>query len=377
MDSPFIYTRPLNGEEFLGRRQEIDWLSANLQKGVHTMIVEPPFSGKQSLINQVFIQLQKPEAPTKICRIPLFNLHNWPDLLCFLAKQAAGSFVNTLDEWRELCTHFLPLNAPSVYVNEGNVNDIRLSFNPIDSDDQIEELLAFPEQLCLHFQERLIVHIHDFQNVGRFENGHKLMTKALSNWRQHNQTTYLITASKVNAIRELSGSRELLKKTFEHISLTPIEEKLFKEYLIKGFNKAGRVIPPDLAETLIRTTGGHPYYTQFFAHICFINTKGYMNETMFSSAHKELLDILHHRFCLITDDLTSPQISFLKAVTDGIERFCTAEVLKKYDLHSSANVARIRTALEKKEILIFVRNKPYFLDPIFKIWFGERFISSL
>ena len=168
-----------------------------------------------------------------------------------------------------------------------------------------------------------------------------------------------------------------MKKTFEHITLAAVDEKLFKDYLIKGFYKAGRVISADLAEALLRTTGGHPYYTQYFAHICFVNTKGYMNDAMFSSAYKELLDILHHRFCRITDDLTTPQINFLKAVIDGIERFCTAEVLETYRLHSSANVTRVRAALEKKEILVFIRNKPYFLDPIFKIWFSERFIAAL
>ncbi|MCL2739264.1 MAG: hypothetical protein FWE30_07435 [Bacteroidales bacterium] len=377
MDSPFIYTRPLKGEEFFGRQQEVNWLSANLQKGLHSMIVEPPFSGKKSLINQVFTQIQQTQSPAKICHIPLFNLRSWPELLFALTKQTAGSFVNTLDEWKNLCARMLPLNNPSVYVNEGKMNDIRLDFLPIHSKEQTDELLAFPEQLCHLFEERLIIHISDFQNVARFEDGYRLLIKALDGWKRQSRTTYVITASKVNAIRELSGPKEILKKTFEHITLTPIEEKQFKDYIIKGFHKAGRVIAPDLAEALLRTTGGHPFYTQYFAHICFINTKGYMNDSMFSDAYRDLLDILHHRFCLLTDDLTVPQISFLKAVTDGIERFCTAQTLETYGLHSSANVTRVRTALEKKEILIFIRNKPHFLDPIFKIWFVERFIPSL
>ena len=341
------------------------------------MVVAPPFSGKQSLVNQVFMQLQKQEIPIKIGVVPLFNIRTWPDFLSLLVKQAIGSFVNTLDEWQSLCANLLPINHPLVYVNEGKINDIHLAFNPIRTEEQVKELLAFPEQLCIHFNERLIIHIIDFQNIELFDNRHTFLAMVLHHWKQCTKATYLATASKVNAIRMLNGPQELLKKTFDQITFTPIEERLFTDYIVSHFSKAGRVISKELAELLYETTGGDPYYTQYLAHLCFINTKGFMNEAMFRQAYEELLNILHRRFCAITDDLTPPQINFLKAIINGIERFCTAEVMEAYQLHSSANVTRVRTALEKKEILVFIRNKPHFLDPLFKTWFSERFISAL
>jgi len=377
VDSPFIYTRSLDNDPFIGRQNEIDWLSSNLMQGVHTMIVEPSFSGKQSLINQGFLRVQKQKAPKKICYVPLFNIRSWDDFLTHLAERAADSFVNTLTEWKSLCLDLLPLNNPTVKIDERKMNSLHLSFSPKLSEKQREELFAFPERVCYHFQEQLVVYMSDFQCVNLFDDSYPLLTSALKTWRQHTQTTYLISASKPNAMHALDGNREILKKVFEHIPLTPIDERLFTDHIVRGFSKAGRVISKELAELLYRKMEGHPFYTQHFAHLCFVNTKGFMNNAMYQQAFEELLEIYHRPFTAITDDLTPPQINFLKAVTHNVERFCTSDVLKKYELNSSANVTRVRMALEKKEILYFKRNKPFFIDPLFKIWFSERFTSPL
>ena len=346
-------------------------------QGVHTMIVEPPNSGKQSLINQGFLRIQKQKTPKKICSVQLYNIRKWDDFLAHLAEQAICSFANTLDEWKRLCEELLPLNAPKVKVGERKINDVRLSFAQPRSERQREELLALPERLCSHFQDKLIVYMNDFQNVNHFDSSYKWLLTTLKTWKHHSEVTYLISASKPNVIRAIDGSREVLKGVFERIPLTLIDEKTFTDYIVKGFSKAGRVISKELAEMLYRKTEGHPFYTQHFAHICFVNTKGFMNNAMYNQSYDELLDVYHKPFVAITDDLTPPQINFLKAVVHKVERFCTSEVLSNYELNSSANVTRVREALEKKEILEFVRNKPRFLDPLFKIWFSERFITAL
>ena len=375
MDSPFNYTRPIKNDTFLGRQNEIDWISSNLSQGVHTMIIEPPYSGKQSLINQGFLLSQKQKTPIKICTLQLYNIRNWSDFLFHLADKAIGSFANTLDEWKTLCAELLPYNNPAVKINDRQINDVYLSFSPLSSEGHLEELFALPERLCYHFQERLIVFMNDFQNVNHFEDSYKTLMHALKIWKQHHQTAYLIAASKPNAMRVMDGSREILKKVFEQIPLTSIDEKIFTDHIVKCFAKAGRVVSKDLAELIYRKMEGHPYYTQYFAHLCFINTKGFMNNAMYYQAYEELLDIHHRRFTTLTDDLTTPQINYLKAIIHNVERFCTLEVLEKYGLNSSANVTRVRMALEKKEVLEFIGNKPRFLDPLFKIWLSERFLS--
>jgi hypothetical protein len=348
-----------------------------LEQGIHTMIIEPPNSGKQSLINQGFISIHKGKTISKICTVPLFNVRQWSDFLFCLAEQSIGCFVNTLQEWKSICTDLLPLNNPTVFVNDKIINDVHLSFNPNLSDLQRDELLELPESLCTHFQERLIVYMNDFQNIELFEPSYKPLINVLNFWKRHAQTTYLISASKPSSKRFMDGNKELLQKVFEQIPFTAIDEKLFTDFIIKGFTKAGRSINKDLAEMIYRKMDGHPYYTQHFAHLCYLNTKGFMNSAMFQQAYCELLDIHHRRFTQITDDLSLPQINYLKATIHNVEHFCTVEVLKEYGLNSSANVSRIRAALEKKGVMLFEHNKLHFADPVFKIWFKERFIPYL
>ena len=221
-----------------------------------------------------------------------------------------------------------------------------------------------------------MVHIQDFHNILLMEHFRPVLASCLKTWKDHHAATYLLSSHKVNAIQELCCHNSAFDKLFERIPLAAVEEKVFIDYIVKGFAKAGRVISKDLAELACRKTEGHPFYTQHLAHLCFINTKGYMNEAMFAQAYQDLLDVHHREFCALSNDLTDSQLYFLKAVTHGVERFCTAEVLDSYQLHSSANVNRVRTALEKKEILSFHRNKPIFMDPVFKRWFIEIYLQE-
>ncbi|MDD2824139.1 MAG: hypothetical protein PHR05_02965, partial [Bacteroidales bacterium] len=105
-------------------------------------------------------------------------------------------------------------------------------------------------------------------------------------------------------------------------------------------------------------------------------TKGYMNDTMYLNGMQELLDIFQQPFESVCQDLTNPQIFFLRALSDGVEQFSSRDVLQKYSLNSSANVYRVRDALEKKAIIETVRKKPSFIDPLFKLWFKERFCKT-
>jgi DNA-binding MarR family transcriptional regulator len=74
------------------------------------------------------------------------------------------------------------------------------------------------------------------------------------------------------------------------------------------------------------------------------------------------------------DGLSSYQINFLKALADGNETgFTNSDLLKKYNLSSSANVARIKKALEKKELIDISGQKVTLIDHVFKIWLKREF----
>ena len=89
-----------------------------------------------------------------------------------------------------------------------------------------------------------------------------------------------------------------------------------------------------------------------------------------------ILSIHETRFRSITDDLTTHQLNFLKAILDGENKFSSVEVVGKYGLHSSANVRRVKDALKKKEIITFnEKDEPVFLDPLYEYWLGRVYFE--
>ena len=64
-------------------------------------------------------------------------------------------------------------------------------------------------------------------------------------------------------------------------------------------------------------------------------------------------------------------------MVDGVTRFTSADVIKKYALNSSANVVRVKEALMKKELISFTDNdEPFFLDTLFRYWLVNSYFAG-
>ena len=99
-------------------------------------------------------------------------------------------------------------------------------------------------------------------------------------------------------------------------------------------------------------------------------------EPVFVDALKYILAIHEPRFKDIMNGLTTHQVSLLKATIDGVTRFSSADVIRKYGLNSSANVKRVKDALMKKEVLLFDENdNPVLEDPLFEYWVKKYYFE--
>lgn len=92
-------------------------------------------------------------------------------------------------------------------------------------------------------------------------------------------------------------------------------------------------------------------------------------EPILNEALSTILSIHEPRFVAMMEDLTTFQVSMLRAVLDGQTKFTSADVIEQYALSSSANVKRLRDALCKKEIIMFDEaGVPAVIDPLFEYW---------
>lgn len=372
MNTPFLYTRPLQPNEMLGRTSGTNWLASNLQKGQHTVIWDHPKTGKSSLINKALSHIEKMDKAPVVCRLSCFNIRSENSFYAACANALFHQVANTLGEWEDLIQRLLPACSPQVFIPRFQEEEMALLFeNPLE-EEAVEELAVFPERLTNHLNKQIILVLDSFHTLD-------ISKRMIRLWKKMKGVTFLfcgtgsVHSSGFSIYRQLFGYGMPFHKFAEYIPLEDIEEKEFTDYIIRNFAKAGRVISKDFAEMITRKMEGHPYYVQCFADICFSNTKGYMNESMFLNGLEELLEIFRQPFEYICQGLSTPQIHFLRALADNEEQLCSQEVLNKYNLGSSAHVSRVRSALEKKNIIEIVRKKPRFIDPLFSLWFRERF----
>ena len=93
-------------------------------------------------------------------------------------------------------------------------------------------------------------------------------------------------------------------------------------------------------------------------------------------ALSSLISVHEPRFLAIVNDLTDHQISFMKAILDGVVKFSASDVIERYSLNSSANVRRVKDALKKKEVITFnEKDEPVILDPLFEYWITKYFFE--
>lgn len=387
MNSPFIFNKPLSAIDALGRNSEVNWLATNLIKGHNSLVWGHPKTGKTTFINQALALVRKNENQTVTCAISCYNSISFQSLLANIANSLFKTFAGiTYSDWTQLIDNTLPVTHPEVTVLYQPEQEQQLLFKNLTADNpsidaSIKELLMLPQRMANAKDKKVILVFESFHNILKIATASQLTSLAKA-WQSQVNVTFVLCGngtcapSQTSAFNHLFTSKKPFYKFAEQIELGQVDEKDFTDYMVRNFSKAGRVISKDFAERIYRSMEGHPFYTQQFADICFSNTQGYMSEPMYVNGLKEMLDQHQSEFELVCESLSTPQIQFLHALTDQVEQFSANEVLNLYGLNSSANVFRVRDALERKEIIETIRKKPCFIDPLFKMWFKERFCHT-
>jgi hypothetical protein len=161
------------------------------------------------------------------------------------------------------------------------------------------------------------------------------------------------------------------------VFLQKISKEVWVKFISERFQSTGKQISEELSGKIADTMQNHPYYTQQYSQQVWLRTENECNETILQTALAGLIDQLSLLFTNIIDSLTTKQINFLLAIVQGITNFSSQEVLKKYDLGSSANIKNLKKAtLEKDLIDILPNNQIVLQDPTFEYWLKNYYMVS-
>jgi hypothetical protein len=374
MNNPFIFGTATKQEWFIDREDNIQRLSANFRNGINSVLISPRRWGKTSLVLKVADMVQDPK--TKVVIFDMFACKSEEDFYRIFATQIIKQTASRWEEWIENAKRFLSAVTPRFSFGSDPMNEFSISID--FSNKQLnEEILKLPQKIAQEKGIKIVVCIDEFQQIGEIKDSITFQKKLRGVWQLQTQdVNYCFYGSKKHLLNAIFSKQNMpFYKFGDVIFLKKIDVKYWTPYICNQFRKTGKEITETMAEQICQTVENHSSYVQQFAWLVWTRTEKIATETEFKQALQDLLDQNSMLFYNYSEEITVLQINFLRAVSEGInENFSRKEILKKYDLGTSANIARIRKALEKKELIDIAKGKVTFNDPVFKIWFRKEFM---
>ena len=379
IDTAYPYSQYVTGKNFVGRRADVTLLGNLLGQGENVLLSEPPKSGKTSLVQQALFSMRMSGKVFTVGQFSALNIRTPEAFLLRLGNTVLRMVASSPAEYAALTQKFLGethfVFDPNKYTDEDQI----LSLNWDVDEADIQAMLRFPYALAQDRGARLILIVDEFQFLTRLENPDAILRPldaCMREMRGPNLFSWVIIGSGVNAMKAIFQSSQLFYKQLTRVTLSPVDEREMADHVHKGFLAAGKVVEKELLQGACRLFKGHLWYINHFAAICDHMSRGYIVEQALVEALGSLVSIQEPRFNAIMADLTTHQVSFLRAVVDGIVRFSAADVIRTYGLNSSANVKRVKDALMKKEVLVFDENdNPHIIDPLFEYWLRKYYFE--
>ena len=372
MEKPFVFGVATSGDNFTDREKETQRLLLNFTHGVNTILISPRRWGKTSLVKKV-AQLAQTKT-RKIVYLDIFSCRTESEFYRLFATSVLKQTSSKWDEWVENTKQFLAHINPKISIVTDPMFDFSISFEYSMQDNAGNDILQLPEKIAIEKGIQIVICIDEFQQISDFEDSKTFQKKLRTVWQLQQHVSYCLFGSKKHLMNELFEKKNLpFYKFGDAIYLTKIETKYWIEYICKRFENTGKHISPELAKEICRLVDNHSSYVQQLAWLLWIRTTDIATEEQLTHALEDLLDQNNILFQSETENLSAYQMNFLKAVIDGIHsKFSSKEIILKYNLGTSANIVRLKSALLQKELIETDGKEIILADPVFGVWFKKE-----
>ena len=367
-NKPFIFGVATSGDNFTDRKSETARLFANFKHGINTVLISPRRWGKTSLVQKV-CNLAKSDD-LKVVYLDIFSCRSDREFYDAFASAVLKQTSSKWDEWVENAKLFLSRISPKFSFGTDPMSDFSVSLELNPKSDDITEILQLPEKIAQKKGCRIVICIDEFQQIAEFDDSKNFQKRLRTVWQLQKSVSYCLFGSKKHLMNELFEKKSLpFYKFGDAIYLQKIPTVDWVEYICGRFEATGKSISPELAQKVCETVENHSSYVQQLAWLIWVNTDKVATDKEFEEAYKDILDQNTPLFEKQTENLSAYQINFLKAVINGVHKeFSTQEVIQRYRLGSSANVATVKRALIKKELIETEQREVIISDPLLKVW---------
>ncbi len=370
MSNPFVFGTATSDEQFTNRVKDTERLLANFKHGVSSIVISPRRWGKTSLVQKVSSRAR--ESNLKVVNIDIFSCRNAEDFQLLFATEVIKQTAGKWEEWVENVKRFLSALIPKISFGVDPQTDFAVSLD-FSNPKLNDEILDLPQKIATDKGYKIVICIDEFQQIGEFVDHIHFQKKLRSVWQLQKEVSYCLYGSKKHLMAELFSRQSMPFYKFGDVFfLQKISTEDWIHFICERFESTGKKISPDQAEMICRTVENHSSYVQQLAWNVWFKTEEVTKNEEIDSAVLDLFNqnaILFYRY---VEELTGFQINFLRAVADDISsEFTKSEILQKYQLGTSANIKRLKDALEKKELIDVTGKTVTFNDPVFKLWFRK------
>ena len=375
-NKPFIFGVATSGDNFTDREKETARLLSNFTHGVNTILISPRRWGKTSLVKRVCKLTQSDKL--KIVYLDIFACRTDKEFYDAFASAVLKQTSSKFEELMENAKFFLSRISPKFTIGSDPLSDFSMSLELNPKSDDVDEILQLPQKIAQKKGISIVICIDEFQQIAEFKDSKTYQKRLRSVWQLQQSVSYCLFGSKKHLMNELFEKKNLPFYKFGDVMYLPkISTADWVAYICERFESAGKSISKELAERVCQAVENHSSYVQQLAWLLWIHTQRSATEQNFMDAHQDLIDQNTLLFEKQTENLSSHQMNFLRALVDGVHsEFTTQKVLQKYRLGSSANVSIIKRALIKKELIETENKQVYLADPVMKLWLKQEFSTN-
>lgn len=376
METPFVFGKIATDKNFTDREQETAILVEHFKSLINTIIISPRRWGKSSLVNKASKLAMEQDNKLIICHIDLFNVRDEEHFYSLLAQKVISATSSKWDETVDFIRRFFSRLSPKITIGTDPMNEVSVDFEMKDVVNNPDEVLDLAEKIAKMKGLKIVVCIDEFQNISEFSDPDYFQKKLRSHWQQHQNVSYCLYGSKRHMMLEVfTDSSKPFYKFGNLMFLNKIETPYLVSFFKERFADTKKKITEEACNLIVEFTDNHPYYAQQLAQLSWLRTKDICTEDIVREAHTSLVEQLSLLFATITENLTTQQLHYLKALLAGEKSISSTETMHRYKISSPTSIARSKASLIKNDILDNKAGEISFQDPIYAYWLKTVFFS--
>lgn len=371
--NPFTLKEIPSGSAFCNRQKEQKDLIAFASARENVLLYSPRRYGKTSLVRRVQGHLESDGAITAYC--DLFGVSSIEDTAGRIARSIYT--ITRKDEHLfqkaiRFLTSFRPVLSPSP---EGGIS---VSVQPAYRSESWELLDTTMEALGKFLQEvPNLVHVvlDEFQEITEIGDSLRIEGR-LRHYIQSMQCGFVFVGSRRRILLEMFNNRKrpFFQSTINYeLGTLPREELL--DFMVSGFEGAGKTLSRDLGEQVCDLFGQHPYYMQKFCFFLFNRVEQTVTGEDVSETYRLLLESERALFEALIRRLTVTQIALLTAIAkEPANKLFAAEYMERHRLKSTGGIQRSLTVLTAEDLVEqnATAGAWTLVDPLFRQWLVEK-----